>query len=386
MPIASTRGGREFCEALKAGDRNLVSEYDIERNGIAETFDRCEIVSTMERTEPMPVNLELSRPSQTVPVLPAREVQTDVLSLVHDLQTRHASHSTGAILNHPRFVEARSRFVSGIMDLYDNDPFMNRLLVEAGQAVIFGLIICLWADYDPQDRMTWPTGKRLKAQLEQFGLASPRRVDDILARLVATDFIVLRSVPNDRRVRLIEPTERMFAHDLTSLLPFYRSLDLLFGEARYRGILDHDRQAHLAQRKAAIAIFPWSARILSQNPDIMHFFSRPCALHIVFKFLEIGATGPDNPVREVTFAELGQRFGMSRSHVRNVLRDAEGAGLVARSGPRGVFHHLTPRCVASFDRFVAEALASSDLSCAIAVAGQAHHHRDSCLPDDRLVS
>ena len=84
------------------------------------------------------------------------------------------------------------------------------------------------------------------------------------------------------------------------------------------------------------------------------------------KFVELGATGPDRPVRELSFSDLGARFGMSRSHVRNVLRDAEGAGLGERSGTAGVFHHLTPRCVASFDRFVAEALSSSDLSYSMA--------------------
>lgn len=282
------------------------------------------------------------------------------------LRARHAYHSTEAILAHPRYLEARGLFVSGLMDLYDNDPFLNRLLVEAGRSVIFGIIMCLWADYDPQDRETWPTQKRLKVHLQQFGLVSPRHVDNILARLVATDFLVLRTVADDRRIRLIEPTDRMFAHDLALQLPFYRALDLLFGEARYTGLLDRDRTFQLAVRKAGIAVFPWSARILSQNAGIMHFFARPCAIHILMKFVELGATGPDNPLREVSFAELGGRFGMSRSHVRNVLRDAEGAGLVERSGPAGVFHHLTPPCVASFDRFVAEALSSSDLSCAIA--------------------
>jgi DNA-binding MarR family transcriptional regulator len=319
----------------------------------------------------MSVEADLSSPSHPSFGPPSSDIRPDAAATVTVLRKKHAHHSAEAVLTHPRYREARSLFVSGIMDLYDNDPFLNRLLIEAGRAVIFGLVMCLWADYDPRDRATWPTGTRLKAQLEQFGLASPRHVDSILARLVATDFVVLRTAEEDRRVRLIEPTERMFAHDLATLLPFYRALDRLFGEARYRDILDGDRQTHLAQRKASIAIFPWSARILSQNTDIMQFFTRPSAFHVLFKFIELDATGPEKPVREISFTELGERFGMSRSHVRNVLRDAEDAGLMERSGPRGVFHHVTPRCVASFDRFVAEALSSSDLSCVLAKAAGA---------------
>lgn len=316
----------------------------------------------------MPARAEPSQPPHPSPERPSTDIALDGPPSLDALRAGHAYHGPEAILAHPRYRAARGLFVSGIMDLYDNDPFLNRLLVEAGRAVIFGLIMCLWGDYDPQDRETWPTQKRLKSHLAQFGLASPRHVDNILARLVTTDFLVLRTVAEDRRVRLIEPTERMFAHDLALQLPFFRALDTLFGEPRYAAFLGRDRGFQLAVRKASIAVLPWSARILSRNADIMHFLARPCAIHILMKFVELGATGPDNPVREVSIAELGARFGMSRSHVRNVLRDAEDAGLMERSGSGGVFHHLTPRCVASFDRFVAEALSSSDLSCALAAA------------------
>jgi hypothetical protein len=68
-----------------------------------------------------------------------------------------AHHSAEEILSHPRFAIARDAFVKAILALYEDDPFLNRLLLEAGRAVLFIQLMCLYARYDEADAATWPT-------------------------------------------------------------------------------------------------------------------------------------------------------------------------------------------------------------------------------------
>src|SRR5271166_3906860 len=74
-----------------------------------------------------------------------------------DQQGLPAHHSEEEIFSHPRFPIARDDFVDAILALYEYDPFLNRLLLEAGRNVLFVVIMCLHARYDEADRATWPT-------------------------------------------------------------------------------------------------------------------------------------------------------------------------------------------------------------------------------------
>jgi hypothetical protein len=60
------------------------------------------------------------------------------------------------ILAHPDFAKAQTVFIEAILDLYEHDPFLNRLLLEAGRHVIFS-VMCFEANYNEADRATWST-------------------------------------------------------------------------------------------------------------------------------------------------------------------------------------------------------------------------------------
>jgi hypothetical protein len=61
------------------------------------------------------------------------------------------------ILSHPQFAAAKTVYIDGLFSLYENNPFMNRLLIEATRSIVFFTSLAIWADYEPDDRATWPT-------------------------------------------------------------------------------------------------------------------------------------------------------------------------------------------------------------------------------------
>ncbi|WP_050043837.1 hypothetical protein [Bradyrhizobium sp. LTSPM299] len=98
-------------------------------------------------------------------------------------------HTPEEILAHPRFPAARGAFVDAVLALHEGDQFRSRLLVEAMRQVTFNLIVSLHLRHDLADRSTWATPQRLKDEIKPFGLASPRRVDALVARLVQLGYV-----------------------------------------------------------------------------------------------------------------------------------------------------------------------------------------------------
>ena len=105
-------------------------------------------------------------------------------------------HSPEEILAHPRFAAARTAFVDAVLGLYEGDAFLNRLLLEASRQIIFNMMVQLYFNYDEADPVTWPTMRALKQQMAGFGLSSPRRIEDLVVRLV--HFGYLESLASQR--------------------------------------------------------------------------------------------------------------------------------------------------------------------------------------------
>ena len=93
---------------------------------------------------------------------------------------RHLSYEE--IIGHPRFTSARRVHLDRFLEAYDHNPFLVRLLVEAGRYFVYRLAIALDVNQDPDDRHTWFTSRRLRREIAGLGLRSERHVDQSLSR------------------------------------------------------------------------------------------------------------------------------------------------------------------------------------------------------------
>jgi DNA-binding MarR family transcriptional regulator len=275
--------------------------------------------------------------------------------------------SSDEILAHPRFEAARIAFVDAILDLYEGDAFLTRLLLEAARQVMFGIIMCLHARHDEADRSTWPTLARLKEEMAQFGLSSPRRIEALVGRLIHGGFLEMASSKHDRRVRILTPTERMFAHDRDWLAAHYLPLHITFPDPGYSPAVERDPSFQRAQRLVAMDFAGRGADILASNPGMMLFLSRDAGVMILMKLMQMAQAAGEGAPEGLSYGDIGARFGVSRTHVRKVLRDAERAGFVRLSSRGGRLVQLTPAVIRIFDRFIADSMSGHDLLYRIAV-------------------
>jgi DNA-binding MarR family transcriptional regulator len=272
-----------------------------------------------------------------------------------------AFHSPEEILAHPRFPFARDEFVKAMLTLYEHKPFLNRLLLEASRTVLVGVIMCLHARYDETDRATWPTLRLVADSMAAHRLASASRVHDLVSRFIKTGYLEQRAAPQDRRVRILTPTKKMIAQDQDFLVSHHLPLQILFPDPGYAPIMTRDPAFQLKQRLVSRDLFALGAQILAGNPIMMLFQGRDAGVMILIKMIQRAKIEGGAEPLKVSYSDLGGRFGVSRTHVRNLLEAAEKMGLVRLSKSSGPFVELLPPVLQAFDRLVADAMSGFDL-------------------------
>jgi hypothetical protein len=265
------------------------------------------------------------------------------------------------IVGHPRLVDARKVYLDRFLGLYSGDPFTVRLLIESGRFLVYHIAGVLDAGVDPARRETWLTITRLKQEMSRFGLASDRHIDGLIARLCSAGFMALKPAEQDRRMRILKPTEKLTAHDRDWLAAHIAPLAVLYPEHDYRSVMQHDRQFHALYRRVSVSFLPLGASLLLSLPDTMLFFNHAAGAVVQAELLRTAMAAQGYPSAAVPYADIGERFGVSRTHVRQLLVAAEAAGLVKLHARGGRRVEILPRHWSSYDRGMAVGMYLHDL-------------------------
>jgi DNA-binding MarR family transcriptional regulator len=265
-------------------------------------------------------------------------------------------HTAEQILAHPRFALARRAFTDAVLAFHEGDQFSSRLMVETMRQVTFNHIVILHLRHDATDRLTWPTSQRLKAEIKPYGLASPRRIDALVARLVQLGYVDARPSKLDGRVRLLTPTPKMMALDREWLVYNYVPLHVMFPDG-YAEPIARDPAFQRAQRLVARDFAALGARVIASNPAVMRFMHRDAGILVLIKLIQMAGA---DVAHGLTYTDIGARFGISRTHVRGLLEEAAQHGDVSFAGRGGRLVELKPSILQAFDRFLAEAMSAHD--------------------------
>ncbi len=269
------------------------------------------------------------------------------------------------ILAHPRFAEARAAHVDAVVELFRADRFVTRMMADAGVIILRGLLVGFHLSHDEADPATWATPGNLRRALVERGLASPRRVDDLLARFRQAGYVEPAPSPADRRISLLVPTSQILAHDRDHLAAYHLFLHDLFPERGHGWALRRDEAAHRAIRRAAIRDLSRALSVLG-HAALRLFLARDAgylALLLVMRAQLAGEGGP-------TWTAMADTLGVSRSHLRSLFAEAEAAGYARLLPDRGRPVEILPPLWDAYDRFLADMQAGQDAIAQAAFAEQ----------------
>jgi hypothetical protein len=265
------------------------------------------------------------------------------------------------IVAHQRMSEARKVYLDRFLEVYSGDPFMVRLLIESGRFLVYHLAVLLDAAQDPLRRETWFTLGRLKQEMARYGLGSPRQMDHLVGRLCAVGFLESAPAEQDRRVRILRPTALLWAHDRQWLAAHYAPLNFLYPHHDYDLIMQGDQAFQREHRRVGIAFLPFGVKILLSSPELMMFFNHAGGVMVLAALLRAAMAVPAGDRVALAYGEIGERFGVSRTHVRQLLEAAQSAGLMKLSARGGRSVEILPAMLSSYDRALAGGMYLHDI-------------------------
>jgi hypothetical protein len=271
------------------------------------------------------------------------------------------------IVAHPRLPEARKLFIDRFLEVYGGDPFLVRLLIESGRICIFIIAILLEAGQDPANRDTWFTVGRLKQQMAMFGIASARHVDDLIARLSAVGYLEVRPSEQDRRVRILKTTAAMRTHHRDWVAAHYAPLTVIYPQYDYSLALRRDPTFQTIYARTAVPFLPLGAKMHTAVPEIMVFLNHAGGFMVMATLLQ-AAMAEGHLHAAVPYADVGDRFGISRTQVRKLLMAAQDIGLVKLHARGGHRVEILPKLWECGDRGMAGGMFIHDMVYVMAAA------------------
>ncbi len=159
----------------------------------------------------------------------------------------------------------------------------------------------------------------------------------------------------DKRVRRIVPSEPLISTSVNHMSVLMRAVDLVWPGSNFadRTAGDSDFFARTFLRTGQKYLE--GADPLRPFSDVRHFTSKDAGTFLLntLVFACLGHNARLTPETEfsISYAEIAQSSGVSRTHVRNVIEAAEARGLITNRGEGGKSMRLTAQMIESYEQY-----------------------------------
>lgn len=244
-----------------------------------------------------------------------------------------------ALRARPDFAAAVRLAAGGLVDLYQGNRLLNRLMSDRGRNQIgFAAIYLHYWDNDDGTGARLTVG-RVKSLCAELGICSPGRAGAMLAMMRVAGYLAPGGRTEDGRQLLLVPTELLLAAHRRRLRAMFTAMAPVIPEIDAAlAALDRPEFLPLMVRHV-VTYFRAGFRIGHYVPTLLKLVDRDAGMMVLCRLL-IGAGPTPEAISggrpgAPTVSMLARRFQVSRSHVRNLLMDMAEANLIQR--PTGAF-------------------------------------------------
>jgi hypothetical protein len=270
--------------------------------------------------------------------------------------------------SHPAFPQAVRTNAEQLLPMTHGQMLLNKLATEEARWLVGALILFQHFSRDPDDPASGATLAKLQAHASMLEVASPGRVNALVGLMRLDGHVVQKTSLQDRRIKHLEPAEKMLAYVKPWLAAHFEPIRLLDPSADFRDLMARD-SGFLGRFYRDIGTrFLAGERVLDMTPDIRLFMGRDAGYVIL---LRIWLADPDDaipPQRSVCvpYEEVARSFGVSRAHVRKMMNAAAARGFVRLHAEAGRAIEVLPPLVDLFNESLSLQLATIAHSARIA--------------------
>ena len=235
----------------------------------------------------------------------------------------------------PKFDAAVATSMRGTIALHRGRGFANWILNDRARALFGHLLLYLYFTGRPDDPASGLTAARVKQTAVEAGICSAGRAFAMLSLMRGTGFIAAGPEVSDRRFRRLVPTEKLLELQRERFRYQFEAMAALLPDARRALPLLGRGDLESALVRALGSQFLSGTRLLSHTPELEPFAEYSAGMVVLFGLMlatEAGGTFVlDRPIA-ISISELAVRYRVSRTQILRLLRQAEEAAFLARTG------------------------------------------------------
>ena len=250
------------------------------------------------------------------------------------------SAAVAALRNQAGFAAAMRASAAGLVKLYQGSHLLNWLMDDRGRLLFGYFALYLHATRDPADPSSGLNPTRMRMLACDLGICSPGRALAMLSLMRFGGYLTPDIDVVDRRQRRLVATDKLIALLRERWRVHFAAMAPLFADGEAMLAAVDDPQFTRGLIIAMVERFREGFRVTTHAEDMGLFGERNAGILICSYLIAAGEADdtvpPTRPV-PISIAALARRFAVSRPHVLKLLRDAEAAGLIARSADRVLF-------------------------------------------------
>ncbi|MEP7452846.1 hypothetical protein [Phyllobacterium sp. SB3] len=273
----------------------------------------------------------------------------------HEARSRWLLERVAEIRQNPNLDQAAIVFAEGSVKIFEGRYMANKVMANVAKRVIYMAILALHfnAAGDHHGAMI----STLQHITTVLGLCSKNTTAATIDVLENLGLITRVADESDRRNHLIRPTDRMIMGTSKMVGVTFAAADKLYPDKHYveriNGAEDFMRRYFASSLHSLMNI----NTLFNRNSQL--FSITDSGVMLLCKLMTIKNSGRGGDVHAVSFPfdEIGHLYGVSRTHIRRLMKRAEDDGLVRLLETGGRKVELLPRLDDVFAEMVASRVA-----------------------------
>jgi hypothetical protein len=269
--------------------------------------------------------------------------------------------------SNPDFPATAVDFARSVVSLFEGRYLVNKAMANVSRQTVCMAILSSY--FGQAEKTGGAFLSSIQTLTTAMGVCSKNTTAAIVALLERLGLIVRVENHQDRRWLYIQPTEDLISATRDFQRISLMAADALFPSINYAELFD--KECGIQERCFAAGLYSYIAIHASvlNHPQSQVFVAADGGTILLLKLMSLkgAARKGDDEIVEFPFDEIGTLFGLSRTHIRRLMRKAEAEGFVQLLQKGGRQIRLLPPLEDLFENIVAAHIARAQLDMHLAM-------------------